>query len=321
MHIFIRTMKNLPILLTILFVSCCPPTGLVEPEQLCRNVIVTDARTDTLVYENISFGSLDDPLGEDEWGLQIVDNPVRVTSCVFYLDGGHGIGVWGVNIDVDYCLITDNVFVVMDSINTYVIRVGHDSSDPIRRVKYPVITGNVLNCVEADTYKHNLFIGGCDSAYVAHNEVHGGGYGIGVKNCDSALVEFNEVFNTSRQAIVEKGGLDCRFGYNFASVYTGTCFRITDDIENRQSFGSQWYSNTGVSYGVWQQIFSMSSPYNPAEQGFVAYDNEYYSDPEWSHSVLGTFYHLGDFQSEYGQETGSTMNSLPTSVPEEPEDY
>ena len=310
-------MRNFFLLLLVVTAACCPPTGLVEPE-IYRNVLVTDAGSDTLVYEGMSFGSSDDPIGEDEWGLNIIDSPVRVSNCVFYLDGGHGIGVWGVNTDIDYCVIEGNTFVVMDSLNKYVIRVGHDNSEHTTTVYNPVITGNTLDCVEADTYKHNLFLGWCVDGYVAYNLIYGGGYGIGIKNCDDTLVEHNEVFNTSRQAIVEKAGLRCEFRNNTAVVYTGTCYRITDDLSGRQSFASYWHNNFGRQQHEWQQVFSLSSPYDPISQGFTAHDNTYQTDSGWTHSVESTFYELVDFQAEFGQEEGSTSNEVVvTSVPEE----
>ena len=128
---------------------------------------------DTVRIQNKVFGSIENPIVDGNYGIIVTDTPTHITGCTFYLDGGHGIGVWGVYDDVYYCVIKNNNFVVLDSLNRYVIRVGHDSSDEPYTVYNPIITGNVLDCIEADTYKHNLFVGHCINPVVQWNRVMG----------------------------------------------------------------------------------------------------------------------------------------------------
>lgn len=265
---------------------------------------------DTVVVKYQVFGSAENPLGPGETGVNIVDAPAHVEGCTFYLNGGHGIGVWGSTQDVHYCVIKYNNFIVTDSLNTYVIRVGHDGPNMPYTVYDPLIYGNNMYCVEADTPKHNLFVGHCINPVVKFNRVTGGGYGIGIKGCDNAWVEYNVVLNTSRQAIVEKSGLDCTFTKNIVDVKVGLCYRVTDDPSGRQSFGSLWWGNVGVQRHSWRQVFELTSPYDPIAQGFTAHSNTYRTNSDWTHSVMGSFYPLDEFQIIFEQEIDSEVTPL-----------
>lgn len=306
-------MKKVMWLLILLLVAGCKLAH--SPEDYDRTVILNgvatriyrDAFDDTLVIQNQIFGSRENPLQDGEFAIQVIDVPVEITGCMFYLDGGHGIGVWGDNIDVEHCIIKNNNFVVMDSLNRYVIRVGHDSSDEPYTVYNPLVYGNVITCVEADTYKHNLFVGHCINPTVQWNRVTGGGYGIGIKGCDNAFVEYNIVMNTSRQAIVEKSGLNCEFSNNITDIKTGLCFRVTDDPTGRQSFGSTWWGNVGVQRHEWRQVFGMDTPFDPEAQWFTAHSNTYRTNSGWTQGVMGIFYTLEDFQNNFGQDLNSEV--------------
>jgi hypothetical protein len=305
--------RLLGILVLLLLVGGCKTT--LTPEDKGHPIILDnqeiliprEATGDTIRVTNRVFGSREDPLSNGEYGVLITDMPVEITGCMFYLDGGHGIGVWGEYTDVEHCIIKNNNFVVLDSLNRYVIRVGHDSSDEPHTVYNPLVYGNTLTCVEANTYKHNLFVGHCINPTVKWNRVTGGGYGIGIKGCNNALVEYNTVLNTSRQAIVEKSGFDCTFSNNIADVKTGLCFRVTDDPTGRQSIGSSWWGNVGVQRHEWRQVFELTSPYDPVEQHFYADFNTYRTNSGWTESVSGSFYTLDEFKETFGQELSSEV--------------
>jgi hypothetical protein len=305
--------KLLGILVLLLLVSGCKHT--LAPENSGHTIILNNEEIlmsreeagDTLRIHNRVFGSPENPLTNGEYGVLVIDMPVEITGCMFYLDGGHGIGVWGDNTDVEYCVIKYNNFVVTDSLNRYVIRVGHDSSDEPYTVYNPLVYGNNLTCVEADTYKHNLFVGHCINPTVQWNRVTGGGYGIGIKGCDNAWVEYNTVLNTSRQAIVEKSGFDCTFTKNIADVKMGMCFRVTDDPTGRQSIGSSWWGNVGVQRHEWRQVFGLDTPFDPIEQYFTAHSNTYRTNSGWTQSVMGSFYTLEEFRTNFEQELNSEV--------------
>jgi len=307
-------MKQLLLILALVALMGCSST--FEPEDNYDRTIILngvettifrDAPEDTIVIQNMVFGTRENPLQEGEFAIQVIDAPVRVSGCKFYLDGGHGIGVWGSTEDVYYCEITNNRFVVTDSLNRYVIRVGHDSSTQPYTVYDPIVTGNVLDCVEADTAKHNLFVGHCIRPVVKWNRVIGGGYGIGIKGCDDAWVEYNIVMNTSRQAIVEKSGLNCTFTKNIGDVKVGLVFRVTDDPTGRQSFGSTWWGNLGVQRHEWRQVFGLDSPLDPIGQGFTAHLNTYRTNTGNVYSALGVFYTLSEFQETFHQDLNSEV--------------
>ena len=291
---------RLVLLLAAAFLAGCQPTtpGMHSAKSYA----------DSLIIHGETFGTEEEPL-TDEWAIYENGIYLEVVGCTFYLDGAHGIRLMA-SFDPASCVIKHNTFHVADSLNTYVIGIGYDGY----REGPPIaawVLYNELYCIEAETAKHDIFLGyQCVSPVVAGNEVHGGGYGIGVKGCTDGLIEGNRVYDTDRQAIVDKAGAGNVFDRNYASVSQGYCFRITDDGTVQAVTNSTWTRNVAYQKHPWRQLFAVSTPASTDE--LHASNNVYLIDrAESAYSIHGDFMSLEDAQANYGIEEGSRRYPIP----------
>jgi hypothetical protein len=275
--------------------------------------IIFGIETGDLIIRNNRFGSENSPINiSSSKSIRILDSDrTMVENNSLYLEDGYGIEIRTYSKNMEGPLIFNNTMFVYNLLNKYVIVVGSDYFVE-EEIINPRISDNKLFLLAGDTLKHNLFVGCTSGAIIKNNYVHGGGYGIGVKNSEDVLILNNVVYNASRQAIVDKGSYNSLIINNTFNCLYGRCARVTNDPSTGRNVTNSTWSNN-IFYVEEDQIpFEISSPVNPNLNNIKNENNTYFVG--FSTRVLATglgqFYDLFELQNSFDWDWNSKLYAI-----------
>jgi hypothetical protein len=221
-----------------------------------------------------SFGSEGAPLDlASEWCVFVVNSDqVRIAGNELTLATGYGLGVPTGLVDITGVEVVENVLRCTTLTPQYGILVGSETPRSVVFAGAHVEANTLLLPIpQADTSKHDLFVGYTQAPEISGNTVIGGGYGLGIKGNTGADVHHNSVSHTWRWGIVDKAGWDCSFHDNVVETSKGCSARMcNDDSAGRIVQNSSWFGNE-FRGGV--PAYEITSPVTPLANGITSEAN------------------------------------------------
>lgn len=271
---------------------------------------VSVEQCDHLLLEDSAFGDANYPLVlGSQWAVSIGSSDyIALSGNRLFLLSGHGIGLPAGQVPVHSAEVVGNEVHALVATEQYGILVGSETAPPFGYSGVR-IEDNLLDLAlpSADTAKHGLFVGFAQVPIVRGNTVHGGGYGLVIKDCDAAEVAENSVSGTWRNGILDKGGLNCEFHDNQVDTAHGRCVRFTNDtVASRVVQGSRWYANSLRGDAL---PYEFSAPVTPTENLLSSSGNSLEVDEHGDPILVvnGGYQDFWTAQSAWHWDTGSLL--------------